>query len=491
MPTPLTKLPFPGPLDKNLAEYFTSQGGVELINGILDVNGGEASLETRPGLVEDQLFPSVSGIDGLFYWPAKKKYVAVADGIMYASDPTTSKMIVMTTPGDSIQRGPVQFAATASYLYIASTSGRMLRWDGVSAAARVMEEDAPGNVCSVAYLNGRVIAAEQDSNRVWFTKPHQVDQPALILEWVGYFDVIRSTDKIQALVAFGTELLIFKTLSAEFWYDDGTTPLRPVPGGSFMLGLASPRGFAVTDNTIFWVNLDRKVFMMTGRTPQNISGTSVDRMVQNFPTVEDVVVSYTDRFVIFTFPRADKTLVFDMKIGVWYQWSFLENGVARAYLGKHSVRTTQGEWLLGGRDNQTYFMNSEKFTDGMHPCQMIFRSPHYDHNSQMFKSSSRTIIKVSQRTVSGMFIELADAVRCHAYSYQLPKSAFYRYRLLGGLPDGFSFDESTATITATATDRELGTYTARFKATDTTGRVTLTTATIKVVDFDPIIWEVV
>ena len=483
---PLKRIPIVGPANKDLSEFFVTSGGVELLNAVIEFNGTSVAIKTRPGLVYHRKLPVATGIDGIFYWESKRKVVVVAGGGIYAAGALTDELVKFSSGTERLNIGPCQFAATANHLYIASTSGRMMRWDGESPAIRVADEVAPVDVSSIATHNNRMLAVERGTNRVWYTLPVQVDNPTAPLEWSGYFDATRTTDSIQSLMAVGAEILLMRNKSVEFWYDDGVTPFRPVSGAAVDIGISSPRAVIKQANTVFWLSSDSHFYAMTGRQPVDLGKGQIDDAIQNITSISDVIAAATHQFVIFTFTQASQSWVFDIKNQVWYSWSSLSAGRHKEYRGRHAARMPGGRWLLGGYDGWTYFMFNGIFKDGESTCQLKHRTPHYDLGSIIQKQSSRVLIKVSKSEVKLWYklIELPDAVRCHAYSYTLPDAAKTNYTV-SGLPDGFSYDASTKTITSNDEDKPIGVTNVTINSINEWGASHTQVVELAITDFDP------
>lgn len=483
---PLIRLPILGPANKDISEFFVNSGGVELLNAVIEFNGASVAIKTRPGLVFHRKIPVSTGIDGIFYWEPKNKVVVIAGGRLYSAGALTDQLVEYSSPNERLNVGPCQFAATTNHLYIASTSGRMMRWDGESPAVRVTDEVAPFNVSSIATHNNRMLAVERNTNRVWYTLPVQVDNPTEPLEWTGYFDATRTTDPIQSLMAVGAEVLLMRNKSVEFWYDDGVTPFRPVSGAAVDIGISSPRAVIKQANTIFWLSSDRHLYAMTGRQPMDLGKGQIDEAIQNIESIGDVVAAATHQFVIFTFTQAAQSWVYDIKNQVWYRWSSLTEGRHKEYLGRHAARMPGGRWLMGGYDGWTYFMFNGIFKDGNSVCQLKHRTPHYDLGSIIQKQSSRTLIKVAKSEVKLWYkiIELPPAERCHVYSYTLPDAAKTNY-LVSGLPSGFTYDANTKTITAEAEDKNIGVTNVTITSINEWGASHTQIVPLEVIDFDP------
>jgi len=507
----LQKLPFTGPLDKNLLDKVVQQGLVELQNGVLDATG---AITTRPGLLlTDHAYPTA--VTGMTYWASKKLTLVVSGGYLYAYGKTDA---IRPIARNSMQnRLPVsdvvQIALTPNWVYIAASSGRLLRWDGGDGITAVFDQTpiAPENVKSVAVINHRIVALEVDRDRVWYTKPMSTTNPELPMEWDGFFDSVQATDPAVSLAVYGSELLLFRRNSVEFWYDDGATPFRPVIGAKQMFGLAGTRAFTVTDNSVFWFTTDRKFVRLTGRTPNALSMFNMDGFFKERQNLSDCVVFTLTDYVVVTFPQDSKTGVYDLKHNVWYEWTTLINGIDTEYQGRCATQTGTDVWFLGGRDGKVYFFGKQAhFRDGTYPCRMKVLTPHFDHGTQSEKHSRRLMIKVSKRDISGdrpqinlppgppggpglpdpdwgHFI-LPPAIRCVGYEYKFSDTRYWIYTVESGLPAGWVFNSDRATLSGSMLC-SLDTRNIRFRATHRLyGYAYLFTLNLEIKDFAPQLW---
>lgn len=482
----LHRLPFPGHLNNDVSEYFLQAGGIKLINGVVEARHDMMAVNTRPGTVEHQQVHPTAGVDGVYYWDAKGVIVAVANGRLYAANSFDSSFEIKSDHENRIPRGPVQFAATNNFLYISSKSGHILQWDGVGQATHVTDEVAPTDVSSIVFINGRVLASENGTRRIWYTKPVQVDAQVDPLEWEGYFDVVRTDDRVLGMSVLGSDLVIFLRKSTELWYNDGVTPFRPIPGGAFDIGLGSVSGFTQMNDALYWITDDRKIVRMLGRTPSNISDGHIDAALQNVNVVSNTLTCAARRYIMFSFPEAKLTYVFDTKFHVWYQWSTLQSGLHLTFNARTASNLPDGRTLLGGKDGRTYFFTDQEFRDAGAPIQFKFRTPHYDLGTLDKKLSSRTLIKVSKPPVKdpepGWF---ASGDRCVEFSFTFPEGSQYA---IPTVPEGFSYDSASRTLSAPAEDRPVGSREVSVKETKPNGETVTKVLTLVVNDFVPMIW---
>lgn len=482
----LQRLPILGSANKDVNQFFVNTGGTEFLNGVIEFNGNAVSIRTRPGLVPHRGVTN-SGVDGLYFWKAKSKILIVAGGRLFVADSPSDTPEEKTTPILRLPAGVCQFAEFQNFVYIVAESGRMYFFNG-DVLKPVSDEIAPTNVSTITALNNRCIAVERGTTRIWYTNPVDVEDLQAPLVWSGFINATRSTDPILSLQTVGSELVVMRRSSIEYWYDDGVTPIRPIQGASIDLGIPSTRCVTKQGNTLFFFSSDRHFYALDGKQPRDLGKGQIDTEIQKINTINDVVATHTNQFIIFTFPIEKQTWVYDIKYQAWYQWTTLHQGVHREYLGKHAIRLNNGRWLLGGYDGRTYFMFEGVFRDGERPCQFRFRSSHYDLGTGNLKQSSRLLMKVSKEEVRQWFstIFLPPAKRCHEYFYQMPEPIKNSY-VVENLPTGFTYNAGTKTITSDDTDKTIGFYPVKITSINEWGAIYVQIVDLEITDFDPVI----
>jgi hypothetical protein len=144
------------------------------------------------------------------------------------------------------------------------------------------------------------------------------------------------------------------------YYDSGNVfPFDVVPGGFSEQGSAATFGVTKADNTLFGIWADERgggvAFRAQGYTLQRISTHAVENAWLGYSKISDAV-AYSIQiqghtFVIWYFPTANKTWVFDVATGLWAEWGFWAGSGYIAHrscshmfaFGKHLV----GDWNSG------------------------------------------------------------------------------------------------------------------------------------------------
>jgi hypothetical protein len=156
-----------------------------------------------------------------------------------------------------------------------------------------------------------------------------------------------TTDTLVALAKHLNYVVAFGTKSLQFYYDagtgNGTTVSSLATAGSYTseVGCWAPRSISSTDNITTWVSWSAAqglgVHMLDGTTPVKISTPSIDKVLEVWFD-STFTFGYTYKFdghtcYVVTNPINQFTLVYDYSTQRWCQWTSVQSGVEREFLG--------------------------------------------------------------------------------------------------------------------------------------------------------------
>lgn len=181
------------------------------------------------------------------------------------------------------------------------------------------------------------------------------------------------------------ELCLLGNKQSVCYYDSGNVfPFDVVPGGFMEQGSAATFGAIKADNTYFWLGQDdrggRIIWRAQGYTPSRISTHAIENQLRTYSTVSDCVAwSYQSNghtFVVFQFPTADKTWVYDVATQLWHQRSFFQNGNHHAFLGISHVYAFS-KHLIGDRQSGNLYQMDDSINDyAGNPKVWVRRAPY-------------------------------------------------------------------------------------------------------------------
>jgi len=125
-------------------------------------------------------------------------------------------------------------------------------------------------------------------------------------------------------------LLLFSGDHTETWYDAGAVnmPFLRVDGATIERGCAAALTTVKEDNSVFFLGNDLIFYRLNITQPVRVSTHAIEDAWQSYSTVSDAFAfSYTfegHKFVVITFPTANKTWVYDISTGLWHERESLD-----------------------------------------------------------------------------------------------------------------------------------------------------------------------
>lgn len=391
---PLVPIPINQGSFKNADSFEIGQGAAELKNLLINDAGSNVS---RPSLTEFATIGS-SPVIGLTFFD--DQLFAVAENRqMYA----ISSEGIVTNVADAALEGTARpvFANDGTYLAIAG-GGAPKRWDGGTAT-----EDMPGSPvdCThVIYLDGYWINFLLDDQELRFAGPTSV----LRATWNSsdFFQAEGLPDNIQAIAVLNRELYAFGSDSTEtfFNYGDSSNPFKR----TFFIdrGLGAKYSLVQADNTLWYLDSDRRFVQLQGRNPVTIS-TPYDRIIRGYSTVSDCWGTVIERdshyLIVWTFPTVEKTVVFDYKNQYWSEWDTFIDGVA-SRMTMHSAVHAKGwnKFFVGDPSDGTIWeLSKTSHADGVYPRRLLRRTGQIDHGTGNRKRSNYYLFDVKRAVGTG------------------------------------------------------------------------------------------
>jgi hypothetical protein len=180
-----------------------------------------------------------------------------------------------------------------------------------------------------------------------------------------------------ALINSQAAVWLFNIQKGEIWNDAGTFPFafQPISGTIIEHGLVGPYALGRISTDIYWLSEApegaRVAIRGTGRGEQRVSTFPIEAEWLTYPNVSDCVVqTYQIRghgFVMWHFPSADRTWVYDLMMEEWHEEAFYDiNGLqhrtrdmmmAYAYGTNLSLDWANGQ--LYARDEENFSINGD------------------------------------------------------------------------------------------------------------------------------------
>jgi hypothetical protein len=390
---PIVPLPITGPAFQNADEITLSKFSAALIDGYVDALGNSIR---RPGLLSFFDVATDLAIDGLYYWKRQSVVIVVSGGNVYK---VTQAGVITDLTGDNLIAGTrVSFAFNGTYLVMAN-GGRMVYTDGTANTAFIGDGDAPTAVTHVAFLDTYILC-----NNVNTGKFHWSDV-GTALNWsaLSFATAEGSPDYVIALYVAWREVMLFGEESTEVWFNDGTTPFARLSQGYTEGGCGAAYSVQFADNTWFYLDDNRRVVRLVGRTPKIMSGP-YDKVIQKLTTISDAIGNIINiegqAFYVITFPSDNLTLAYNYKDESWSQWGYWNESTVEhdCWIGNDHVFIS--DWavhLVGSRvDGKVYKMSHDYYDDAGNTVRKLRRTGHIDHDTFQRKRSREIILKLKR-----------------------------------------------------------------------------------------------
>jgi len=313
---------------------------------VIDQEGGKVPLALygTPG------FTTFCNIGG----GAEVRGMIVVGSYLYAV--VGSNFYQIDSSGVATDKGDLNSSTGHCWLeYNSSTGGQICVVDGTTgyiytvatgAFAEISDADFPG-ASSLTYMDGYFIVSEPNSETFWVSDSY--DGTA----WDGtyYATPGGNSDELISVYADHRELWLFGEKSTEIWYNSGSgaPPFDRKIDEILESGISAAASPAAADNTIFWLDDNRRFVRAEGYRPTIISTRQIEYQISRYSTVSDAIgwamTMEGHQFYVLTFPTAGYTWVYDAATKMFHEReSWFDNSRSRwrancyaKFNGKHLV----------------------------------------------------------------------------------------------------------------------------------------------------------
>ena len=200
-------------------------------------------------------------------------------------------------------------------------------------------------------------------------------------------------DPIQTFAFNIRQMWLLGTQGTEVWYLAGSTPFpyQEWPNVFIPYGCAAPYSLVRSDVTLFWISQNlqgQPIALQTdGYNVKAISTRALEYEWNGYATVADCVGGTFQQaghtFIVFNFPSADKTWVYDLSTKQWHRRTWTDsNGVAhRDKAGFFAAVSPSGGYpaTIVGQDwatGQLYALDPKIYQDNGRPIVIRRSFPH-------------------------------------------------------------------------------------------------------------------
>lgn len=245
----------------------------------------------------------------------------------------------------------IAYAVSGQSLYRIDEDGTATLIGGEISGSDLVSMDDNGTQLAIANGDfGYIYAADTGFQLITDTDFHPADTVAFInavfafnrtgtneffvsdnLDGLTYSDIFASaewkSDQIKAVVNHIESLYLLGSNTIEGWYSTGDPnfPFRRYDGSAIDRGIAASQAFVSDSQLLFFLGNDRVAYKLAAGSLVPLSTEALNQEWHRYARVDDAFMFAYDydghRFVVLTFPSANKTFVYDLTSGLWHERS--------------------------------------------------------------------------------------------------------------------------------------------------------------------------
>lgn len=347
----------------------------------MDGSGTGKNVAALIGTPGTRLLATLAGTGGVraCFTPTTGPMIAVRGSSVYS---VTSAWSATLLGGIATSSGPISIADNGtSICFVDGANGYVI--DMVTMVMTQISDPDFYGADRVDYIDGYFIFNRPGTEQFYISSLGGTDFDAL-----DFASAEGAPDNIVTLIVDHRQLLIFGSESGEMFEDTGNAdfPFQRSGGVFIEQGCASKHGVTKIDNTVFWIGSNKAgsgiIWRLDGTRPVRVSTHAIEFAIQNYSTLSDCIAyAYQQEghsFVVFIFPTAGATWVYDASTNLWHERSYL-NPATGTY-GRHRSNCHAffgGLHVVGDWENgKLYALDLDYFTDNGDPLARIRVEPH-------------------------------------------------------------------------------------------------------------------
>lgn len=294
----------------------------------------------RPALTQLATVGFAGPIRGLFrrYGVIGSVYIVVASTVAYTVAENGTQTSLGYVGGDglvSIAGGATKAVIVSNGIALATSGGGLLAINMPSGEM----------VSGVEYINGYFILVVKDSQKFFWLAPGEVDPDPL-----SFASVETSPDNIVRAIRHGDEIWFFGQQTTEVWSltSDPDAPFQLIVGRLYEKGCANRDTVVGTDNTLFWVGNDLKVYR-ADTVPVRISTNSIEERLArtDLTDLKAWAFTYEGHDIYALTIGTEGTWAYDVEAQNWPRFKSYGQETWRAHVGTQ----VDGTLVVAGDDS--------------------------------------------------------------------------------------------------------------------------------------------
>lgn len=253
------------------------------------------------------------------------------------------------------------FADDGTNLYIV-TNGNIYRWNG--SALSTISQSVVNSPSSIAYINRQFIITGENG---LFGTSDVAD--GTTYNALNYAEAESNPDSLLRAYVFSQMTYLLGSKSTETWYNsgDGNPPFNRQDSSLMNIGLAGRFAVTNTDAYLYWLSDDRKVYQCVGASARSVSTGPVANMLEGFGDVSDCIASsfvlQGQDFVLFSFPSANKTLLYSETLEYWVELASSSYYPGDRWYGNAVMQCYGKNLSVDHRNGNVYELDLDTHTD--------------------------------------------------------------------------------------------------------------------------------
>lgn len=186
--------------------------------------------------------------------------------------------------------------------------------------------DQPILPSQITWIDGRIVLNSTNTNQYYYTEPYTLNN---VTSAFAFNTAEASSDKINAITTFAGNLWVFGPRSYEVWQSQNELnfPFGRITGAQAEIGCNASESVVTIGNSLFWLGSSRAghngIFVATGpNSIDRISTPQIEAEINAYADTQDAIGQTWSRnghtFYSITFPRGDKTFVYDLSTELWH-----------------------------------------------------------------------------------------------------------------------------------------------------------------------------
>ena len=354
---PTKPIPF-APLNKSIGKPAQSTFNQAQYDGYwqeyMSPDGMKYVWAKRPGKTLFCDLSEAAKVDGLYYWVRQNVTIAVCNGKVFSINSSGTATDITGTATMTAGNRPTFADVAGSSLYVAS--GGQIGAYPAAAGAYLTDGDAPTAVRFVATINKTLVALRDDDERFDWA------DAAAPTTWAGeYSNAEAEPDLVKSMIVANNYLYFHGQNTIEAWRDDGTTFVRETQG-AIQRGTLARYSVCNINGQIYCLDDTREVSRLNGFSVEVISNPALSRYMKSFTTVADAQGDYVKiegrHFYVLSFPTELKTLVYDIGLNQWMEWSYWDDNASEHTAWVGNCTTDAFAWnkfLVGDRSSSKIY----------------------------------------------------------------------------------------------------------------------------------------